>query len=124
MYFKAILILSILLVYSCNSGDSNRILLENEVELKMKIYIHKKLNKCKSNALEDAEIHVDSIITEVTKNAVKSDLEFPERPIRDTNSENFNFKIDSLEMDKALDSLKLLKINIEKDTNKTPKILK
>ena len=123
-YFKSIFFLLLVIVYSCNSGDANKILLENEVEYKMKRYVHNKLKKCKSNALEDAEIHVDSIITEVTNNAVKSDLEFPERPIRDTSSENFNFKIDSIELDDAMDSLKLFESIIEQDTVKTPNILK
>lgn len=122
-YLKAMLVLSLLLVYSCNSVNSNKILMEKEVEYKIKKYIHNKLKKCKSEALEDAEIHVDSIITEVTKNAVKNDLEFPERPERDTSSENFNFKIDSIKLDKVVDSMNLSEIKNKKDTVKTPKIL-
>ena len=119
---KYILFLSSLLfVLSCNSGDDNKFLLEKEVDYKMQIHINKKLNGCRNNALEDAEVFVDSIITEITSNSIKNDLEFPERPGRDTSSENFNFKIDSMDIIKVVDSLNLLK-DSTKQINKESEI--
>ncbi len=101
---------SLLFILSCESAIDNTALVEKEVNRKIHSLIQNKMEKCRNNALEDAEVYVDSIITDITQNSINKDIDFPEKPVKkDTDSLSFNIKIDSINLDKVLDSLKIVR---------------
>ncbi len=98
MNYNIILILFFLGMYGCSSQDNNNAIYE-EVTLKYNNYKRNKINRCVKSALEDAEIYVDSIITEYTKNSVKNIVEFPDKPQKNYDSSLYDIKIDSFDID-------------------------
>jgi hypothetical protein len=69
------------------------------------------MNDCRLDAMEDAEIFVDSIIKDITKNAIGSDIDFPDKPSgRDTSKSEFDIKIDSVKVNEIVDSLNITTI--------------
>ncbi len=115
-YKPILIILSLLFFISCNSNIDNTSLIEKEVNNRIRILIKNKIEKCRRNALEDAEIHVDSIISEITQNSVNKGIDFPEKPVKkDTDSLSFNIEIDSINLEKVIDSLRLLRDTTHND---------
>lgn len=112
IYFIAIFV-----VLGCESGIDKDILINKAIKRKLDRHIERKLDKCRTNALEDAEIYVDSIIKEVTKSAIGSDIDFPDKPMgRDTSNKAFDISIDSVEMVEIVESLKINSDSFIKDS--------
>lgn len=105
-FYIPVIFIAVIIFSSCDENEAINQKIEFKVKEKLSVYKRKRLKKCKDKALEDAEIYVDSIIAEITKNAVYKDLDFPERPARDTSVDNYELELDSFELDKIVDSLK------------------
>ncbi len=98
-----------LFLSSCESTIDNTALIEKEVNRKVNSLINQKTEKCRQNALNDAEVYVDSIISDITQNSINKGIDFPEKPEKkDTDSIGFKIEIDSLNLDEVIDSLKLI----------------
>jgi len=111
-----LIIIGILVLIGCDSDINNKNLIEEEVKYKINRHIANKLKKCRIKALVDAEIFVDSIITEVTNNAVNKNIDFPDKPEgRDTSSSEFDIKIDSVDLDDIVDSFRINKDAISRN---------
>ncbi len=105
--------ISLLFILSCESAIDNTALVEKEVNKKMQSLIQNKMDKCRNNALGDAEVYVDSIIADITQNSINKDIDFPDKPVKkDTDSLSFNIKIDSINLDEVIDSLKIIRDTI------------
>ncbi len=100
MSYKIITILLLFFVVSCSSEDNenNKIIYE-EVSLKYESYKRNKVDRCVKSALEDAEMYVDSIITDYTKNSIKNNIDFPEKPQRNNDTGLYDIKIDTFDID-------------------------
>ncbi len=110
MYYIKSIILIILFAFSFSACESNLIdmdAINKEVNAKLERKIALKIKDCRQKALEDAEIYVDSVITELTKDVLIEDLDFPDKPQRDTVTVNYQIKIDSIDIKELTDSLKL-----------------
>jgi hypothetical protein len=93
------------MLYSCDIGTVDMKKVNQEIENRIKIQKIKKTMECQQNAMKDAEIFVDSIITEITKNSINNDIFFPDRPRRDTSGKHYLIKLDSVNVKKMLDSM-------------------
>ena len=112
---------SFFMILSCESSVDDTKLINREINRKLSRFKKNKLRECRLKALDDAEIYVDSIIRDITINAVNSSIDFPEKPEgRDTSKEKFDVKIDSVEIIKIVDSLNIKRVeiidSIESDT--------
>jgi len=110
-----IIVLLVFSFSSCNSDLIDMDAINKEVNAKLQRKIDIKINDCRHKALEDAEIYVDSIITELTNDILIKNIDFPEKPQRDTEAKNYKIKIDSININNLTDSLNL--INDSLDTN-------
>ena len=120
MYYTKITILFVLIVFSfsaCNSDLIDMDAINKEVKAKLQRKIDIKINDCRHKALEDAEIYVDSIITELTNDILIKDIDFPEKPQRDTEAKNYQIKIDSININKLTDSLNLINDSLDINPN-------
>ena len=90
---------------ACTNKQDVENKIEAKVNEKLNNYIKSRLSKCRDRALEDAEVYVDSIIAEVTKNAVYKDMDFPSKPVRDTLGEDYEIDLDTFDVQEAKDSL-------------------
>ncbi len=103
---KIILILfSFCFLFACDIGTVDMEKVNLEIENRIKNEKIKRTVKCTELAREEAEIYVDSIITEITKNSLNNDLSFPDRPSRDTISKHYEVKLDSVNIRNLLDSM-------------------
>jgi len=110
MHIKIIKVLlfifTVLLISSCDRSIDSTKLINKEINRKLEKYTLKKLNECRLNAIEEAEIYVDSIIKDITHNAIGSNIDFPDKPTgRDTANSEFDIKIDSIKVEEIVDSL-------------------
>ena len=107
--FKYIFLAAMSLFFiSCEPASDKTALIEKKVKLKVNSLIDKKIDKCKQKALDDAEVYVDSVISEITQNSINRGLDFPDKPEKkDTDSLSFKIEIDSMDIDEIIDSLKL-----------------
>jgi len=98
-----------LFILSCGQSLDNTALIDKEVNQKVRSLINQKAEKCRQNALNDAEVYVDSIISDITQNSINKGIDFPEKPEKkDSDSIGFKIEIDSLNLDEVIDSLKLI----------------
>ncbi len=105
------IILLILFAFSFSACESDLIdmdAINNEVNTKLKRKIAIKIKDCRQKALEDAEVYVDSIIANITHDFIKKDIDFPEKPQRDTEIINYQIKVDSVNIKRLTDSLNLI----------------
>ena len=116
-YIKPVLIFFLFLFTftACESDLIDMDAINKEVNTKLQRKFDIKIYDCRQKALEDAEIYVDSIITEITKDILIKDLEFPEKPQRDTETKNYQIKVDSVNIKRLTDSLNLITDSL--DTN-------
>ena len=105
MFKTLIFFLFAFILYSCDIGSVDMDKVNQEIENRIKTQKIKKTIECTEKARAEAEIFVDSIITEITKNSINNDLSFPERPSRDTLSKYYEVKLDSVNISKLLDSM-------------------
>jgi hypothetical protein len=103
---KSILIfLLVCSLFACDIGSVDMEKVNLEIENRIKTEKIKRTIKCTQSAREEAEIFVDSIITEITKNSLNNELSFPDRPSRDTISKHYEVKLDSVNIRNLLDSM-------------------
>jgi len=105
--YIAFFCIGILFFNACDDSLEIKEKINLKVKEKLDDFRWRKLKKCRDKALEDAETFVDSIITEITKNAVYKDLDFPEKPVRDTANSEYNINLDSFDIKKVIDSLEI-----------------
>ncbi len=100
MNYKIISVFLLFLMSSCylQENENNKVI-SNEVYSKYESYKRNKINKCVKSALEDAETYVDSIITEYTRNSIKNNIDFPEKPQRNNDTSLYHITIDSFSID-------------------------
>lgn len=103
---KSILIfLLVSILFACDTGTADMNKVNFEIANRIKNEKIKRTVQCTELAREEAEIYVDSIITEITKNSLNNDLSFPDRPSRDTISKHYEVKLDSVNIRNLLDSM-------------------
>ncbi len=120
MHYIKLKILFVLFVFTLSSCESDLVdmdAINKEVNTKLQRKINTKINDCRQKALKDAEIYVDSIITDLTKDILIKDVEFPEKPQRDTETKNYQIKIDSIDINSLVDSLEIINGRIDTNSN-------
>ena len=105
MLREVIFILIILIIAGCEIDPIDMNKVERNVELRLKESEVNKITECKQKALIDAEIYVDSIITEIIRNSIFDNMFFPERPKRDTTDIIFEIEHDTVSIKTLLDNM-------------------
>jgi hypothetical protein len=67
---------------ACVEPLDEQAIIDNRIELKKKDYINEKTKECRSRAIEQAELHVDSLIDLWVGREVMDTLLFPKRPVK------------------------------------------
>ncbi len=112
---------SFFVIYGCESKVIDMDAIQKKVNTRLQRKIDIKIADCREKALQDDEVYVDSIITDLTKNVVLQDLEFPEKPQRDTTFDDYQIKVDSINVEKLSDSSGIL---INKNDKKPNPLIK
>lgn len=105
MNFNYLILIVICIILSCNDQDIDLNLVNEGVNIKLKQRQEEKIANCKEDTKEKAEKYIDSLIAINSSLAITDSLYFPARPTRDTNSKNYNIRIDSINVKKIRDSL-------------------
>jgi len=83
MLYRLLIILIIFVAFaSCSKTDENRLSYEEVWESRKKDFLDEKVKKCIANALNEAEIHVDSMSTVWMKEINSDTIDFPSKPSR------------------------------------------
>lgn len=102
---KTLIFILTALLFSCSADTVDMDKVNMEVNQRIALKKLNKIEECKVMAQDSAEIFVDSIMTEISKNLTNNDLYFPSRPRRDTNSKRYEVKLDSFDISKLRDSM-------------------
>lgn len=102
---KTLIFIIITSLYSCSADTIDMDKVNMEVNQRISLKKLTKIEECKAMAQDSAEIFVDSIMTDISKNLTKNDLYFPSKPKRDTNSKRYEVRLDSFDINKLRDSM-------------------
>jgi hypothetical protein len=102
---KTLIFIIITILYSCSADTIDMSKVTMEVNQRITLKKLNKIEECKAMAQDSAEIFVDSIMTDISKNLTKNDLYFPNRPKRDTNSKRYEVRLDTFDINKLRDSM-------------------
>ena len=103
MWKALIFMILILIVPGCEIDPVDMNKVERQVDFRLKERELNKIRECRQRAMLDAETHVDSIITDITRNSIFNDMFFPERPDRDTTDTLYEIELDTVSIKTLLD---------------------
>lgn len=104
--FRIILIIfSFLLLYGCYDQEIDKVKIDKEIEYKLYIDKRNKTEECRLKVMLEAEMDVDSVISDLTRIYIGNDSTFPQRPNRDTSKDLYNVKIDEINLKSLKDSI-------------------